>query len=178
MCAFTLLSIAITIWASTVSWKRRADWSEIIFFILIGLIALFFIFVLVWEFKLRNKLNAYVCKFIAEGFYSEQSFLNCTTEANIEILLAGDKLVAMREGCPATVQFDLTPVKSYVNVCASITRRAKEFLRVYYSARTERPTSVKLTDRTQKRAKEYVYVTDGQPTKDVKSSYFIKHGII
>ncbi len=186
MCIVTILAAAIAIWGTATA-KGKASWSEIMFYILIAVIAAYFVAVMAWEFVLRRKYSAAMHSFIAEGFYSDGGFLRGGAEPKngdgekigFETTLAGDKLVVMREG-GEYVQFDLAPVKNYSSVCAYTVRLAKRFVRVYYSLAAQKGgiESVTLTDKIPRRAKRHVYVENFKPVREIKYSYYLKHGLI
>ncbi|MDE6850701.1 MAG: hypothetical protein K2J54_05170, partial [Clostridia bacterium] len=186
MCIVTALAAAIAIWGTATA-KGKANWSEIMFYVLIAAIVSYFVAVMVWEIFLRRKYSAAMHLFIAEGFRANKNLLNGggTTNGNgtveLETSLAGDKLVVMC-GNGEYVQFDLAPVKNYSSVCAYTVRLAKRYVRDYYSlaARKGGIESAVLTDRIPKRAKRAVYVEGGKPKNEflLKFSYYIKHGLI
>lgn len=181
MCLVTAFAAAIAIWGTATA-KGKASWSEIMFYILIGAIVLYFAAVLAWEIVLRRKHSAAMHAFIAEGFFAHETFLQGGGNVFAEVSLAGDKLVVMRENSGEYVQFDLAPIKNYSSVCAYTVRLAKRFVRDYYSAAALRGSvdDVVLTDRIRRRAKKRVYVENGKPRYEflLKFSYYLKHGII
>ncbi|MDE6691665.1 MAG: hypothetical protein K2K04_06815 [Clostridia bacterium] len=187
MCVVTLLAAAIAVWGSTAT-KGNASWSEIMFYVLIGVLAVYFAALLVWEILLRRKNSKAMHAYIAEGFLADEEFLNGgeltkgAEKLEFETSLAGDKLVVMRSDSGKFVEFDLAPIRNYSSVCAYSVRLAKRFVRDYYSLAAQKGgvTSVVLTNRVQGRGKTSVYVQDGKPKLGflLKFSYYIRHGII
>ena len=188
MCVVTLLAAAIAVWGSTAT-KGDASWSEVMFYVLIGVLAVYFTALLVWEIFLR-RMNAKVMHaYIADGFFADGEFLKGdeeltkgTEKLEFETSLAGDKLVVMRSDSGRFVEFDLAPIRNYSSVCAYSVRLAKRFVRDYYSLAAQKGgvDSVVLTNRVQGRGRKHVYVEDGKPKLGflLKFSYYIRHGII
>ena len=188
MCVVTLLAAAIAIWGSTAT-KGNASWSEVMFYVLIAVLAVYFTALLVWEIFLRRKNAKAMHAYIAEGFYANEEFLNGDNDLTkgaekleFETSLAGDKLVVMRSDNGKFVEFDLAPIRNYSAVCAYSVRLANRFVRDYYSlaAQNGGVTSVTLTNRVQGRGRTHVYVEGGKPRLGflLKFSYYIRHGII
>ncbi|MDE7380188.1 MAG: hypothetical protein K2N14_03955 [Clostridia bacterium] len=179
MCAFTAFGIGITIWASTLGPRDSMTWAETTFFVLIGLIILFFAGILAWEFIIRKSYKRSIFKYLAQGFYSQEKLLN-GTEVTLELMLAGDKLAVMRHGEQDVLQFDLAPVKSYTSVCAYIVRCSKVFLREYYfnAAQHNALGNVELIDNVHGKTKKTVLIENGVAANSCKSGYCIKNGII
>ncbi|MCM1438658.1 MAG: hypothetical protein NC131_05535 [Roseburia sp.] len=187
MCLVTVAAAAIAIWGTATA-KGKASWSEILFYVLIAVIVAFFITVMVLEFILRRKQARNMHSFIADGFYADPNFLSGgdiskdgAADIEIEVALAGDKLVIMKSG-GAYVQFDLAPIKNFSSACAYTVRLSKRFIRDYYAAEAQKGgiASVALTDKISRRAKRRVYVEGGKPVSELafKYSYYIKHGLI
>ncbi|MDE7087692.1 MAG: hypothetical protein K2O67_05830, partial [Clostridia bacterium] len=170
MCLTCAVALAITIWAATTAKQVRADWAQITFFVLLGLIAAYFVFIMILEFKMRKTFSGYICNYVAATFNSGKEILHCGTEGNFEVFLAGDKLTVMREGCAVAVQFDLSPIKQYAFACGNVLRRVKEFLRVYYSVSPDRPQHVTVCDKVNKKEKVLTLIENGTPTKDTSKS--------
>lgn len=188
MCIITLLAAAIAVWGSTAT-KGNASWSEIMFYVLIALLAVYFTALLAWEIYLRRKNAKAMHAYIAEGFLADEEFLNGGDELTkgaekleFETTLAGDKLVVMRSDSGKFVEFDLAPIRNYSSVCAYSVRLAKRFVRDYYSLAAQKGgvASVVLTNKVQGRGRKHVYVEDGKPKLAflMKFSYFIRKGII
>lgn len=177
MVAITLAAAGVAIWASTLGPRDSTDWAEIFFFILLGLIMAYLCFIIVWEFLLRIKNKRYLCTFISEGYRAVPE-LTAGGDAKFELLLVGDKLTVMREGCEKYVQYDLSPVKSFTGVCANIVRLSKLYLVDFYCAQdTEGKTltgtsgvnSVTLCDKVRGKNKILVIKEDGKPRKTVNA---------
>lgn len=188
MCVVTLLAAAIAVWGSTAT-KGNASWSEVMFYVLIGVLAVYFTALLVWEIFLRRRNAKAMHAYIADGFFADEEFLNGDNELTkgaekleFETSLAGDKLVMMRSDSGKFVEFDLAPIRNYSSVCAYSVRLAKRFVRDYYSLAAQKGgvKSVVLTNRVQGRGRKHVYVEDGKPKLGflMKFSYYIRHGII
>ncbi len=179
MCVVTVAATAIAIWGTATA-KGRASWSEILFYILIALLAVYFIGILTWEIILRRKYAELMHKYIAEGFYARKNILNVKGHVAFDLSLAGDKISVMRENGGEYVQFDLAPVSRYPSVCANAVRLVKRFICGYYfkAAQQGDIDSVILYDKIQKRTKKYIYVENGKPKSKGKLSYFIRHGLI
>ena len=188
MCIVTLMAAAIAVWGSSTT-KGQASWSEVMFYVLIAVLAAYFTTVLVWELILRRKNAKAMYKFVGEGFYAAEGFLDGeaeltkgTEKQEFEMSLAGDKLVIMRSDSGRFVEFDLAPIRNYSSVCAYTVRLARKFVRDYYSLAAQNGSveSVVLNDNVQGRGKRRVYVEGGKPKLGfmLKFSYYIRHGII
>lgn len=178
MCAICATAVGITIWAAVTAKQVRADWAQITFFVLIGLIVAYCAVTMAFEIKLRKKFSTHICNMIASAFLDKAEILHAGELASFETFLAGDKLSIMREDCPAVVQIDLSPIKQYTFACVAVLRRVKEFLCVYYSLRTDRPQSVTLCDKVSGKNRNYAYIEGGLPLKKVSNSFYVKSGII
>lgn len=179
MAVVTVAAAAIAVWAGTLRQWKDKSWAEILFFVLIGVLAVYFIFVCVWEIKLRRASSSVLRTFIAEGFAGRRALL-CGGEARFELSLAGDSLVVMREGCGEFVQFDLSPVKSFAGVCSAITSYAREYIICFCTLAAQRGEipEATLSDIISSKPKNTVIVKGGKALKRVNNSYFIKKGII
>lgn len=178
MCLVSAGAVAIAIWG-TATTKGKASWSEILFYILIAVIAAYFVAVLAWEFVLRRKHAKNMHAFIAENFFAKESMLQGGGDISFDIALAGDRLVVMRDN-GEYIEFDLAPVKRYFSVCSYTVRLAKRFICDYYYLEAQRGgvSGVVLHDRVQRRERTRVYVEGGNPRHERKYSYFIRNGII
>lgn len=181
MCIVTLLAAAIAIWGTSAT-KGETSWSEVMFYVLIAVLAAYFAAVLVVEIFLRHKCSKAMHAYIAEGFYAGEEILNGAEKLEFETSLAGDKLVVMRNDSGKFVEFDLAPIRNYSSVCAYSVRLAKRFVRVYFSKAAQKGEvkSVVLTNRVQGRGRKSVYVEDGKPKLEfmLKFSYYVRHGLI
>ena len=182
MCIVTVLAAAIAIWGTSTT-KGETSWSETMFYVLIGVLVVYFAALLVWEIYLRYKNSKAMHAFIAEGFFAvEELFTDGAETIEFETTLAGDKLVVMRKDSGRFAEFDLAPIRNYSSVCAYTVRLAKRFVRDYYSLAAQKGgiKSVVLTDKVQGRGRKRVYVEDGKPKFGflMKISYYIRHGLI
>ncbi|MCM1545703.1 MAG: hypothetical protein NC033_01575 [Clostridiales bacterium] len=188
MCIVTLLAAAIAVWGSA-SAKGEASWSEIMFYVLIALLAAYFAAVLVWEIVLRRKNSKAMHAFVAEVFSDSIDVLEGdgaptkgAENISFETSLAGDKLVVMRTDSGRFVEFDLAPVRNYSSVCAYTVRLAKRYVRDYYSLKAQEGgiDGVILTDNVQGRGRKQIFIEGGKPKFALllKFSYFIRHGLI
>lgn len=175
MCVVAAACAGIAIWLSTVT-RGYVDWAVIMFYVLLALIPAYLIFILVWEFKVRKGYRETMRRYVAEGFEGI-NILQGGRTAVIELSLAGDKLVVMREGRGEYAQFDLSPVKSYTSVCAYVVKCVKDYVCDYYYLAAKRggAESVKLINNVNGKAKTYVYVEGGAPLKDRSKSYYVKN---
>lgn len=187
MCIVTLMAAAIAVWGSSAT-RGRASWSEIMFYVLIAVLAVYFAAVLAWEIVLRRKNAKAMHRYVAEQFFANGEVLEYggltkgAENIGFETSLAGDKLVVMRKDSGKFAEFDLAPIRNYSSVCAYTVRLAKKFVRDYFSLAADKGGigSVTLTDRVQGRGKKHVYVEDGKPKKEflLKFSYYIRNGLI
>lgn len=187
MCVVTILAAAIAVWGSTTS-RENSSWSEIMFYVLIGALAVYFAALLIWEIILRRKNAKAMHAYISEGFFAAEEFLSGgdlskgAEKLEFEMSLAGDKLVVMHSDSGNFVEFDLSPIRNYSSVCDYSVRLARRFVRDYYSLAAQNGgiDSVTLTNRVQGRGKTYVFVENGKPKYEflLKISYYIRHGII
>lgn len=178
MCAVTVACVAIAVWLSTVT-RGYVDWAVILFYILLAAIPAYLIFILVWELKVRRSYRETMRTYVAEGFAGSK-LLHGGRTVEIELSLAGDKLVVMREGSGEYVQFDLAPVKSYTGVCAYIVRCAKKYVNDFYylSAKRGETDDAVLHDRVKGKTKTFKIIVNGQPLKDRSNDRYIKNGTI
>lgn len=185
MCVVTVAAAGVAIWASTLGPRDSTDWAEILFFVLIGLIFVYFCFVIVWEVRLRIKCKRYLCSFIAEGYATEPS-LTAAGDAAYELMLVGDKLTVMRTACQNSaangadgkyIQFDLSCVKTFTGVCANLARYARDYLTAYYTVRGG-ADEVKITDNIHGNAKIRTVVKGGTVCKQLFPNAFVKWGLI
>ncbi len=181
MVAVTIVCASIAIW-SAVNQSRAPEkgWAEILFIVLLCLIAVAGAGTLVWEIKNLKPFNASICRFVAQGFVQNEKLTECGEMATFNLFIAGDKLTVLREENGAAVQLDLTPVMPYANVCYSVVRRTREYLKGYYGlhAQSLGCVSAQLTDAVGRKPKTVKIVEDGLPYKPVNRNYFIKHGLI
>lgn len=179
MCIITLLAAAIAVWGST-SVKGQSSWSEILFYVLIGVLAVYFTALLVWEIYLRSKNSKAMHNYVAETFSASEDLLSGgAQELEFEMSLAGDKLVIMRKDSGKFLEFDLAPIRNYSSICAYTVRLAKRFVRDYYSLKGG-VSSVVLVNKVQGRSRKHVFVEEGKPKFAflMKLSYYIRHGLI
>ncbi len=187
MCVITLLAAAVAIWGNTAT-KGKSSWSEIMFYVLIAVLAVYFTALLAWEIYLRTKNSKAMHAFVAQGFLDNEEFLNGSdldkgaATLEFETTLAGDKLVVMRSDSGRFVEFDLAPIRNYSSICAYTVRLAKRFVRDYYSLAAQKGgvKNVTLINKVQGRGKKHVYVQDGKPKFALlmKLSYYIRHGLV
>lgn len=186
MCVITLLAAAIAIWGSA-SVKGEASWSEVMFYVLIAVLAVYFTALLVWEIVLRHMNSKAMHAFVAETFMSAENFfsadlINDGKTVELETSLAGDKLVVMRSDGGKYVELDLAPIRNYSSVCAYTVRLTKRYVRDYYNLAAQRgeAADVVLINRVQGRGRKSVYVKDGKPKFGwlSKYGYYIRHGLI
>lgn len=176
----TIVAASIAIWAGTLKQWTDKSWAEIFFFILLGMLAAYFVFVIVWEIKLRQKISAALHGVVADGFKERQSLFKSGSEAHFDISLAGDKLIVMREGCPEYAQLDLSPIKSFTGACSGMVRYATDYVRACCSLAAQKGeiTQAYLTDSIRPKQKKYVLVENGAAVKDASKNYFVKHGMV
>lgn len=186
MCIVTLLAAAIAVWGSATT-KGKSSWSEILFYVLIAVLAAYFAAVLIWEIIIRRKNSKAMHGYVAETFTAAGDFfggdlLNDGKSVGLETSLAGDKLVIMRKDSGKFVEFDLAPIRNYSSVCAYTVRIAKRFVRDYYSLAAKKGAveSVVLTDNVQGHGRRRVFVEGGKPKNEflLKFSYYIRNGLI
>lgn len=178
MCIVAVACVAIAIWLATVS-RYYTDWTIIMFYILLALIAAYLIFILVWEFKVRKGYRETMHRYVAEGFDGSK-LLQGGSVANLELSIAGDNLVLMREGHGEYVQFNLSSVMSFSGVCGYIVKCIKDYVYDYYylAAKRGEVAGVKLVNNVHGKAKTHQVVESGIPVKDRTKSFYIKHGVL
>lgn len=185
MCVITILAAAIAMWGSA-SVRGQASWSEILFYVLIGVLAVYFTALLVWEVFLRTSNSRAMHAFVAEIFAASGDFLNAQlskeTEESVEIemSLAGDRLVVMRKDTGGYAEFDLAPIRNYSSVCAYTVRLAKRYVRDYYYLAAQRGEikNALLINNVSGRGRKSVLAEGGKPRFGSlsKIDYFIRHG--
>ena len=74
MCIVTLMAAAIAVWGGSAT-RGRASWSEIMFYILIAVLAVYFAAVLAWEIVLRRKNAKAMHRYVAEQFFANGEVL-------------------------------------------------------------------------------------------------------
>ncbi|MDE7076319.1 MAG: hypothetical protein K2O62_03240 [Clostridia bacterium] len=178
MCVIAVACAAIAIWLATLS-RYYTDWTVIMFYVLLTLIAAYMVFILVWEFKVRKGYRATMHRYVAEGFDGGKLLQGGRT-ANLELSIAGDNLVLMRAEHGKYVQFDLASVMSYSSVCGYIVKCIKDYVYDYYylAAGRGEVDCVKLVNNVHGKAKEYVVVEGGSPVRDRSKSFYIKNGVL
>ncbi|MDE6075539.1 MAG: hypothetical protein K2G26_03795 [Clostridia bacterium] len=178
MCVVTVACAAIAVWLSTIT-RGYIDWAIILFYVLLALIPAYLIFILVWEFKVRKGYRETMHRYVAEGFDGSR-LLQGGSIANLELSIAGDNLVLMREGHGEYVQFNLSPVMLFSGVCGYIVKCIKDYVYDYYylAAKRGEVTGVKLVNNIHGKAKTHPVVENGIPVKDREKSFYIKHGVL
>lgn len=173
MCVVAVACVTIAIWLSVIM-RGYVDWAVILFYILLALIPAYLVFILVWEFKVRRGYRETMRRYVAEGF-KKCKLLQGGRTSEVELSLAGDKLVVMRSGRGEYVQFDLSPVQSYTSVCAYITRCVKNYVCDYYylAAKRGEVDEAKLVNNIQGKGKVHLFVEGGNPLKDRSKSYYV-----
>ena len=169
---------AIAIWLVTVS-RYYTDWTIIMFYVLLAFIPAYMVFIFVWEFKVRKGYRETMHRYVAEGFDGGK-LLQGGSIANLELSIAGDNLVLMREEHGKYVQFNLASVMSYSSVCGYIVKCIKDYVYDYYylAAGRGEVESVKLVNNVHGKAKEYTVVEGGSPVRDRAKSFYITHGVL
>ena len=178
MCVVTVACVAIAIWISVIM-RGYTDWAVILFYILLALIPAYLIFILVWEFKVRKGYRETMHRYVAQGF-DGKTFLQGGRIANLELSIAGDNLVLMREGNGEYAKFDLSPVTAYTGVCGYIAKCIKDYVYDYYylAAKRGEIESAKLVNNVHGKAKVYPVVDGGTPVREREKSFYVKHGVL
>ena len=173
MCVVAVACVAIAIWLSAIM-RGYVDWAVIMFYILLALIPAYLVFILVWEFKVRRGYREKMRLYVADGFKGSKLLQGGRT-AEVELSIAGDKLVVMRAGHGEYVQFDLAPVQSYTSVCGFIMKCAKDYVCDYYylAAKRGEVDRATLVNNVNGKGKLYTYVEGGSPVKDRSKSYYV-----
>ena len=178
MCVVTVACVGIAIWLSAIM-RGYTDWAVILFYILLALIPAYLIFILVWELKVRKGYRETMHRYVAEGIGSS-TLLQGGRIANIELSIAGDNLVLMREGHGEYVQFNLSPVMSFTGVCGYIVKCIKDYVYDYYylAAKRGEVDEAKLVNNVHGKAKVYSVVEGGNSVRDREKSFYVKHGVL
>lgn len=178
MCVVAVACTAIAIWLATVS-RYYTDWTIIMFYVLLTLIPAYLVFILVWEFKVRKGYRETMHRYVAEGF-DDGKLLQGGRIANLELSIAGDNLVLMREEHDDYVQFNLSSVMSYSSVCGYIVKCIKDYVYDYYylAANRGEVDGVRLVNNVHGKAKEYAVVEGGSSVRDRAKSFYITHGVM
>lgn len=181
MAVTTALTAALAIWVAVEKSRfKLTDWSVGVFIALLCVMALLFIFVIVWQIFFRRPYRGVMHRYVAERFSESGNLLKAGGDIQFELLLAGDKLTLLRRGCPDYAQFDLSPVKSYATVCNYATQLVKAYLKDFYflNAATLSATSVAVTDKVRGKAKTVVFLSEEKPLKNRAKGFFIATGLI
>lgn len=181
MAVIAALTAALAVWVAVEkSRSKLTDWSVGVFIALLCVMALLFIFAIVWQIFFRRPYRGVMHRFVAERFAESGNLLNAGGEIGFELLLAGDKLTLLRHGCSDYAQFDLTPVKSYATVCNYATQLVKAYLKDFYflNAASLSADSVTVTDKVRGKAKTLVLLSADKPLKNRANGFFISTGLI
>ncbi len=181
MAVIAALTAALAVWVAVEkSRSKLTDWSVGVFIALLCVMALLFIFAIVWQIFFRRPYRGVMHRFVAERFAESGNLLNAGGEIGFELLLAGDKLTLFRRGCSDYAQFDLTPVKSYATVCNYATQLVKAYLKDFYflNAASLSADSVTVTDKVRGKAKTLVFLSADKPLKNRANGFFISTGLI
>ncbi|MGN1104462.1 MAG: hypothetical protein ACI4QI_06245 [Candidatus Coproplasma sp.] len=181
MAILALLSAGLAIWVVVEKTRLKlTDWSVWVFVALLGVIALLFVFIIVWELFFKRPYRRIVHRYIADNFDEHSKILQNRGNAEFELCLAGDKLSLFRQGCEEYVQFDFTHIKKYPNACIYAEGLIKRYLTDYYALNGDMlgATEVILTDKVHGRAKVKSLLSAEKTPKVLKNSFFISSGMI
>lgn len=181
MAVVAALTSALAIWVAVEKSRfKLTDWSVGVFIALLCVMALLFVFVIIWQIFLRRPYRGVMHRFVADVFSESGKLLNASGEARFELLLAGDKLTLLRQGCSDFAQFDLSPIKSYSTVCGYASRLVRTYITDYYFLNAEKlsVTSVVITDKVRLKPKTVTCLSHEKPVRDRSKSLFISGGLI
>ncbi|MGN1373002.1 MAG: hypothetical protein ACI4VK_03015 [Candidatus Coproplasma sp.] len=181
MAILALLSAGLAIWVAVEKTRLKlTDWSVWVFVALLGVIALLFVFIIVWEVFFKRPYRRIVHRYIADNFNEHTAILQAKGNAEFELCIAGDKLALFRQGCEDFVQFDMTYIKKYPNVCIYAEGLIKRYLTDYYALNGDmlEVKEVILADKVHGRAKVKRLLTAEKCVKNLKNSFFISSGMI
>ncbi|MGN0813014.1 MAG: hypothetical protein ACI4MQ_05875 [Candidatus Coproplasma sp.] len=181
MAVLAFLAAGLAIWVAVEKTRLKlTDWSVWVFVALLAVIALLFAFVIVWELFFKRPYRRIVHRYIADNFDEHTAILQANGNAEFELSIVGDKLALFRQGCQEFVQFDLTHIKKYPNVCIYAEGLIKRYLTDYYALNgdTLGVTQVILTDKVHGRAKVKKLLTPEKGVKNSNNSFFISSGMI
>ncbi len=181
MAVIAAFCAALAIWVAVEKSRfKLTDWSVGVFIALLCVMALLFLFVIVWEIFLRRPYRGVMHRFVAEKFSGCEDMLKEGGYAEFELLLAGDKLTLFRQGRPEVAQFDLNPIKSYPTVCSYCSQLVRAYLADYYRLNAEvlSVNSVIITDKARVKAKTRTILSQDKPLKEKPNNFFIASGLI
>lgn len=134
MALLAALTAALAIWVAVEKTNLKlTDWSVGVFIALLSVIALLFVFIIVWELFLKRPYRRIIHRFVADCLSEHPRLFVGEQVAAYELCLVGDKLVLLRFGCDDYAECDLSPVKRYPVVCNYTVSLIKKYLTDYYS---------------------------------------------
>ncbi len=181
MAVLALLAAGLAAWVAVEKTRLKlTDWSVWVFVALLGVIALLFLFIIVWEVFLKRPYRRVVHRYIADNFNEHLSLLKRGGAAEFELVLAGDKLTLFRQGGEEYVQFDLADIKRYPTVCSYAEGLVKRYLIDYYLLNGESLgiTSVTFIDKVHGRGRVKTLISKDKKAKPLTQSFFISSGMI
>ncbi|MGN0805957.1 MAG: hypothetical protein ACI4MC_02875 [Candidatus Coproplasma sp.] len=181
MAVLAFLCAGLAVWVAVEKTRLKlTDWSVWVFVALLSLIALLFVFVIVWELFLKRPYRRIVHRYIADNFNQHTAILKAAGNAEFELCIAGDKLALLRQGCEDFIQFDLTDIKKYPTVCSYAEGLVKRYLNDYYFLNAEAlgVKTVTFTDKVHGRAKVKRLLSQEKGVKASPNSFFISSGMI
>ena len=181
MSILALLSAGLAIWVAVEKTRLKlTDWSVWVFVALLAVIALLFVFIIVWELFFKRPYRRIVHRYIADNFDEYPELLKACGNVEFELCIAGDKLALLRKGCQDYVQFDLAHVKKYPTVCSYAEGIIKRYLTDYYALNGDMlgVNQVNYTDRVHGKRKIKTLYLKENGAKSLKNSFFVSSGMI
>jgi len=172
---------ALAIWVAAEKAKLHLiDWSEIVFIILLIIIAVYLVAVSVIRFCVNAPYKRVMHRYVAQCFAENASVWVGPPQAEFELFLAGDKLNLVRIGGADVAQFDLEAIKNYPTVCAYTVKLVKKYIAdfCFLYAEQTRLTEAVVHDKVNGKDRVQVIFSKEKPLPDRSGSYFIKSGLI
>ncbi|MGN0807917.1 MAG: hypothetical protein ACI4MN_05690 [Candidatus Coproplasma sp.] len=181
MAVLAVLSAGLAIWVVVEKTRLKlTDWSVWVFVILLSLIALLFVFIIVWELFLKRPYRRIIHRYIAENYDEHAEMLQAEGSVEFELCIAGDKLALFKKGSQDYVQFDFSHIRKYPNACIYAERLIKRYLVDYYALNgdTLGVKEVLFTDKVHGRARTKSLFSQEKGVKKRLNSFFISSGMI
>lgn len=181
MAILALLAAGLAVWVAVEKTRLKlTDWSVWVFVALLAVIALLFVFIMVWELFFKRPYRRIVHRYIAENFTEHPELLKASNSLEFELCIAGDKLALLRQGCQDYVQFDFSDIKKYPNACIYAKGLIKRYLIDFYALNGDMlgVNQVLFTDKVHSKGKVKTIYSKGNGARNITSSFFISCGMI
>ena len=181
MAILALLSAGLAIWVAVEKTKLKlTDWSVWVFVVLLGVIALLFVFIIVWELFFKRPYRRIIHRYIADNFDEHPELLKGFDSLEFELCIAGDRLALLRQGYDGYVQFDFSDIKKYPNACIYAKGLIKRYLIDFYALNGDilGVNKVLFVDKVNGRGRAKTIYSKENGAKLLKNSFFISSGMI